>query len=471
MNTYWSRGMLRGAGVFGSCSALALLTALGCGEVSNLGTNPEPSGGDSSGDPIGGGGLGNADAGTSAAGGHGGKQAGGAPANGGQGGMAHGGDGQGGDGQGGDGVDTGPLPYPLNPTVPISADCRCADTTLTCNAGGQCVPRCEPGGVCAVWRVERSVAMLGTGDDTVYYTVSGERDELGNVLPGQAGRESLWRAHYPDLAPTKVAVLGDGQHQISARIGDKTFLLTNHDTVLAVDDSGSVVERELPDDVSMGLVTSEGVFTLAMDGSIARLALGADGSFGSAFEALVPAAEDDPDVYSSLILVTDRLWRAYGPKICSFDLADLQAAPHCLPNAFYSHLYGATGSRIVARHDRGWVYELDVDNQTTRLLWMSDDLLGFTGTMAGGFVTGWAAAHSDIGSSVLGRFPTEAPAKKVTPLIAQAVVRAMSENGADGGVSLVPPAVTTEAVYWTQWIYDDRGPGTSRYIFRAPLPQ
>lgn len=472
MNYYWRGGVVRGTRAFGLCSALGLATAIGCGEVSNLGDNGEPdAGGDWNGDAGGGGDRLTAGAGTAAIGGHGGKQAAGGPAIGGRGGDEQGGEGPAVGGQGGEGVDTVPLPYPLNPTVPISEGCGCADGAATCNAAGQCVPRCEPGGVCAAWRIERGVTMLGTNDDTVYYVVRAERDELGNVLPGEAGRETLWRANYPERSPTKLATLGDGQHQVVARISDKTFLLTNHNTVLAVDDGGNSIERDLPDDLAEPIVTPEGIFTLAMDGSIARLALDADGSFGSAFEALVPAAEGDPDGYARLILVTDRLWRAYGPKLCSFELANLQAAPHCIANAFYSHPYGATGSRIVVRHDLGYVYEVDVDNQTTRLLWMGGTLRTFTGTMAGGFVTGWDAGEPDIGDSVLGRFPTEGAAKKITPLIAQAVVRAMSENGAAGGVNLVPPAVTAEAVYWTQWINDDRGPGISRYIFRAPLPQ
>jgi len=429
---------------------------------------------------MGGGGSGNAIGGTSpnaggrsgqAGGGHGGNVA-----SGGHGGkVASGGKnrGQAGGGEGGDTTDSA-LPYPLNPTLPINPDCSCADEASVCNAAGQCVPRCEPGGVCAVWRVDRDVLSTLTSDDVLYFTVAAAHDDLGNPLPGEAGQDSLWKVHYPDGAPTKLAMFEGDQHSLLAHFSGKTWLSIAHSgstSVTAIGDDGSVVERTLPDAAVDVAVNAAGVFTLALDGSIDRLAIGADGALGTAFENVVPGEGDVANDIDHRVFVSDRLWRQHGSQLCSFDLANLQVAPHCADGE-YAWIFGATGSRIVALGELGpYVSALDVDQQTSRLLWQSPTFQQIGGTMAAGFITGWVTEYPDLGASMLVRFPTDGIARSPTPLIDQDVVRAMARVSGDLGVQVRPPAVTADAVYWTQWLYDPRGPGASRYIFRAPLPK
>jgi len=357
----------------------------------------------------------------------------------------------------------------LNPTVPISADCSCTDAASVCNAAGQCVPRCEPGGVCAAWRVDRGVLGTVTSNDTLYYVVAGQHDDLGNPLPGEAGQESLWRVHYPEPTPTKVAMLGGARNLLLAHFSDTTYLRTFDKSVLAVKDSGSLVKHDLANDTGGISVSPDGVFTLAQDGTISRLALAADGSFGASFDSVLPG-EGVVQFDHLGIFAGDRLWRLYGLKLCSFDVGNLQAAGHCVSTE-YREILGATGGRVVAINfvSEG-IDEVDIDNQMVRNLWRWDISHSFRGTMAGGFVTGWLGDSN--GESMLARFPTEGVAKKPAPLIAQDVVRAMvtaNSNVADGGFDAV--AVTSDAVYWTQTYGDYMGLGISRYIFRAPLPQ
>jgi hypothetical protein len=491
MNGNEGGGMLWGGAIWSSCSALALLTAMGCGEITSLGNNTGTAGGGgSTSDDADGGGSGRASGGTSpntdaggradagqTGGGSGGKQAGGGhdggqPAGGNDGGGQAGGGGHGGDGgQGGD-VDVAPLPYPLNPTVPISADCSCADPASVCNAAGECVPRCEPGGVCAVWRVDRDVLSMLTSGDTLYYAVAAGHDDLGNPLPGEAGQESLWKVHYPDSTPTKLAMLAHGHANILARFGGKTYVDAGRRSVLAIGDDGSVVERDWPDAAFGVSVSAAGVFTVGVEGSIDHLAIGPDGTFGADFVNVVQGPGDVANDIDLSVFVSDRLWRQHGSQLCSFDLANLQAAPHC-EGSENAWVYGATGGRIVTMSEfgGGYISEHDVDEHDQRILWVPPDSQRFTGTMAAGFITGWMWDYPDLGASMLGRFPTEGIAKKPTPLIGQDVVRAMAEVSGDRGVSLMPPAVTSDAIYWTQWFNDPVGPGASRYIFRAPLPQ
>lgn len=454
MNHSHRLGLLRRTALFGPCVTLVVLGAASCGDVTSLGENAAQAGeGGSTVDVTGGG-----EAGSKAGGGH--ARGGGQPEDGG--------------GQGGQGTELGPLPYPLYPTLPVSADCSCDDDDSVCSAAGQCVPRCEPGGVCAMWRVDRDVQSWLTSEDILYFVIGGQVDDLGNPLPGEAGQASLWKVQETDSAPTRLAALPGRVHWLLAHFSGKIYVgaYANNDvlSVIAVDESGTLAERALPDDaLDTFSVSPDGVFVVAQDGSIARLTLGIDGSFGAAFEPIVPGTGDAPSDHVT-VLASDRLWREHAGTLCSFDLADLQAGGSCV-DSDSSGLLGAEGSRVFFRSaGTEAAHEFDMETQMSRLLWRPQgDFFGFNGTLAGGFITAWIVQYPDSGGSMLGRFPTEGAAMDPTPLVAQQVVRAMVEvDGDHGGFSTqTAPAVTSGAVYWTQWFSDE---SASRYIFRAPLP-
>lgn len=460
MNRSHRLGLLRRTTFYGSFITLVVLGAASCGDVKSLGENRADAGeGGSNGDMNAGGEPGS---------GSGGK-VGETPAGGGHDGGGLGVEG----GQGGRGIDPGPLPYPLYPTLPISADCSCDDDDLVCNAADECVPRCEPGGVCAMWRVDGAVLSWLTSEDVVYFVTPGQLDDLGEPLPGEAGQNTLWTFNETSSAPTKLAAVAGRNHGLLAHFSGKTYVGTyieDVQTVIAVDDDGTVAERALPDSAVHFTVSRDGVFTIAFDGSIDRLTLSPDGSFGAAFENVVPgAAHEDPFPHVD-VLASDRLWREHANTLCSFDLANLQAAGTCV-NSYSDGPWGAKGSRIVYHSSlTEGVNEFDMDTQMTRVLWSpKNDFFAFSGTMAGGFITGWMVQYPDPGGSMLARFPTEGVAMDPLPLISQQVVRAIVEVSGDaGGFSTqTSPAVTSDAVYWTQW-FDDAD--AARYIFRAPLP-
>ena len=82
-------------------------------------------------------------------------------------------------GQVGTGANTSPTPYISNPTLPIDPSCTCASSDNICNAAGNCVPRCDSEGRCAMWLTNRSVKDLFVDADTFYYATSAVVDPLG----------------------------------------------------------------------------------------------------------------------------------------------------------------------------------------------------------------------------------------------------------------------------------------------------
>jgi hypothetical protein len=74
-----------------------------------------------------------------------------------------------------------------------------------------------------------------------------------------------------------------------------------------------------------------------------------------------------------------------------------------------------------------------------------------------------------VAPSTLVRIPVASPAQP-TPLISNEVANAIANSGTDFP-GLAGPMVTSDAVYFSQTWQEPKGPGTSRYIFRAPLPE
>lgn len=63
-----------------------------------------------------------------------------------------------------------------------------------------------------------------------------------------------------------------------------------------------------------------------------------------------------------------------------------------------------------------------------------------------------------------------ASAAPPTPLISTEVAAALADSGIDFP-GLAGLMVTSDAAYFTQALQEPKCPGTSRCIFRAPLPQ
>lgn len=492
MSSNNGRGRRRGVFLLCGCGALALMSAAGCGVVANLGNSPTTRGEGGEG----GEGVGQADGGEPVAAGA--KNGGGSKANqGGTGAFGNGGDsataGRGGSqapvmdagGEGGlSGAGNGPglMPYPLQPTAPISADCTCTDADSVCNALNQCVPRCEPGGVCAVWRIERGFTSTLVNGDDVYFVLAAAHDSFGNPVAGDEGKETLWKARYPDLAPTKLGALADEGSQLVGRVGNTTYIQGGYSasrSLQALADDGALTARELPSGTLSTRVTAAGAFAMSADGSVAKLEISGDGSLGLGFVPAVPALEEGTP---SDLFVGDRLWRGrlWGES-CSFDLAALDAPGLC--NAPGTKLFlGVNGSRAVIFGEDYSVKEVDVGTGAVRVLSDMFEPAAWSSAnpgmaLANGWVTMLRSDENHVGGqpevrdqpSTLVRFPVASPAP-ASPLISNEVATAIATSGADFPF-LAGPMVTSDAVYFSQTWREPKGPGTSRYIFRAPLPE
>jgi hypothetical protein len=469
MNSNNGRGRRLGALFLCGWGGLALLTAAGCGVVANLGENPETrgEGGEGGGgdEPVAAG-TKNAGGSTVNQGGTGAVDSGGAPATAGTGGSPAPVIDAGGEGGGAGSDSTGPLPYPLQPTAPISADCTCADADSVCDALNECVPRCEPGGVCAVWRIERGFTSTLVDGDDMYFVLAAAHDLFGNPVVGDEGKETLWKARYPDLAPTKVGALPDAGNRLVGRVGNKTYVWRKGSATLhALTDDGTRTAHEMPADTGYTSVTAAGAFAMLADGSIYKLEVNGDGSFGQGFVPVVPAIAVQAS--PSDLFVGDRLWRGQlTGEICSFDLAALDAPGIC-NHTWTLRILGASGSHAVILGESLSVKEIEVGTGAVRVL---SDIIDPAGmALANGWVTMVLTDENRVAPSTLARIPVGSPAPP-TQLISNEVATAMASSGTDFP-GLAGPMVTSDAVYFSQAWQEPTGPGTSRYIFRAPLPQ
>jgi hypothetical protein len=468
--------MRQGALFLCGWGALALLTAAGCGVVANLGDDPTTRGeggeGGDGGEPVGAG-TKNAGGSTVNQGGTGALDSGGAPVTAGTGGAHEpvidvGGEGGGSGAGGSDPI--GLLPYPLQPTAPISADCTCADADSVCNAQNQCVPRCEPGGVCAVWRIDRGFTSTLVNGDDIYFVLAAPHDLFGNPVGGDEGRVTLWKARYPDLAPTKLGALSNEGSKLVGHVGNKTYAWSKWGgsaslPLQAVADDGTVTEHEVPADTAFTSVTAAGAFAMSADGSISKLEISGDGSFGQGFVPAVPAPAVNGIPYD--LFVGDRLWRGQlSGDICSFDLAALDAPGVC--NFTWTlRILGASGRHAVILGESFSVKEVDVGAGAVRVL---SDIIDPAGmALANGWVTMVLTDEHRVAPSTLVRIPVASPAPP-TPLISNEVATAIANSGTDFP-GLAGPMVTSDAVYFSQAWQEPKGPGTSRYIFRVPLPE
>lgn len=488
MNSNNVRGRREGVLLFGG-AALALMIAAGCGAVANLGNNPLPTGeggeGGEGGEPLAAG-TENAGGSTPNQGGTGALGNGGATPTAGTGGSQAPVTGAGGEGgvSGAGGGPTDVLPYPLQPTAPISADCTCADADSVCNALNQCVPRCEPGGVCAVWRIDRGFTSTLVDGDDIYFVLAAAHDSFGNPVDGDEGKETLWKARYPDLPPTKLGALAGERSRLVGRVGNKTYAqtwLNARRSLQALADDGTLTAHEVPADlVDAVRVTAAGVFAMSADGSIAKLEIGDDGSFGEGFGPAVPALADGGTPWD--LFVGDRVWRGQmlGP-ICSFDLAALDAPGVCAGTGTH-FILGVSGSRAVVFGEDYSLKEVDVGTGAVRVLSNSYEPASFSSAnpgmaLANGWVTMLLSDKNHYGGrpegldqpSTLVRIPVASPAPP-TPLISNEVATAIATSGGDFPF-IAGPMVTSEAVYFSQVWQEPKGPGTSRYIFRVPLSE
>jgi hypothetical protein len=389
----------------------------------------------------------------------------------------------GGDGGGAGSDSTDPVPYPLQPTAPISADCTCADADSVCNALNECVPRCEPGGVCAVWRIERGFTSTLVNGDDIYFVLAAAHDLFGNPVAGDEGKETLWKARYPDLAPTKLGALAVKPSYLVGRVGNTSYLQGGYFgsmSLQALADDGTLTTREMPANTIVTRVTAAGAFAMSSDGSIAKLEIGGDGSLGQGFVPAVPALAQGRTPTD--LFVGDRLWRGQTHSgTCSFDLAALDAPGVCA-SAGTKMFLGVSGSRALIFAETYSVTEVDVGTGAARVL--SDVYepsswgLGNPGmALANGWVTRLLSDRKHFGGrpegldepSTLVRFPVASPAP-ATPVFSNEVATALADSGADFPF-VTGPMVTSNAVYFSQTWQEPKGPGTSRYIFRAPLPE
>jgi hypothetical protein len=374
--------------------------------------------------------------------------------------IVGGGDG-GGSGAGPEPIDL--LPYPLQPTLPISADCSCADADSVCNALNQCVPRCEPGGVCAVWRIDRGFTSTLVEGDDMYFVMEAAHDLFGNLVAGDEGKETLWKARYPDLAPTKLGALAGEGGKLVGHVGNKTYLFWRGASLLALADDGTATAHDPPADTVHMSVTAAGAFALLLDGSIFKLEVNGDGSFGQGFVPAVPAPAVNG--HPQDLFVGERLWRGQlSGEICSFDLAALDAPGVC-NHTWTQRILGASGSHAVILGESMVVKEVEVGTGAVRAL---SDIIDPAGmALANGWVTMVLTDPNRVAPSMLARIPVASPAQP-TPLISNEVAAALADSGTDFP-GLAGPLVTSDAVYFSQALQERTGPGTSRYIFRAPL--
>jgi hypothetical protein len=309
-------------------------------------------------------------------------------------------------------------------------------------------------------------------------------DLFGNPVAGDEGKETLWKARYPDLAPTKLGALAGEGSQLVGRVGNKTYVQGGpyaSRSLQALADDGTLTARELPADAGLTSVTAAGAFVILAGGSIAKLEISGDGSFGQGFVPAVPApAQGTP----STLFVGDRLWRGqtYG-GLCSFDLAALDAPGVCTTIGDARLILGASGSRaVIFGYLDATMQEVDVGTGAIRVLsgnlepavWSSANP-GMA--LANGWVTMLLTDKKHYGGrpagldqpSTLVRIPVASPAP-ATPLTSNEVAAAMANSGTDFPF-LAGPMVTSDAVYFSQAWQDGTGPGTSRYIFRVPLPE
>lgn len=361
---------------------------------------------------------------------------------------------------GGDaGAPTAPTPYPLEPTLPIPADCSCASEDEVCNAASECVPRCSDDGVCAVWRVgHRWTSVITSGED-IYYTEQGSLDVLGNPLPGDDGKEGLWKAHYPDAAPTRIAAL-DGQYNaILARIHDKTYI-QKYPKVLVVSDDGTSTERALPEGAYLVQVAETGVYFMRSDSAVARIPLDEDGGVTGEPEELLPP----PTRTVRNLLISDRLWVQVEEELCGYDLADLAAAPTC--DGVLGFVISVGQSEVfIKQWPMSGISQWDAAHDTWRVLYDGNDS-SFSPTVAGDFIYAWSFDQFAMPTkSMLFRVPTVGPAELPTALISEAVANAYMVGEHAFGSGIFAPQVTSEGVYWQQSTDD----ALSRYIFRLPL--
>lgn len=237
--------------------------------------------------------------------------------------------------------------------------------------------------------------------------------------------------------------------------------------------SGTITTHEVPPDTGYMSVTAAGAFAMLVDSSIYKLEVNSDGSFGQGFVAAVPA----PAVQGSPsdLFVGDRLWRAhlYGGEICSFDLAALDAPGVC--NSTWTHqILGANGSHAIIFGESEAVKDVDVGTGVVRVL---SDIIRPRGlALRNGWVTMILADKSYVGGqpevpepTTLVRIPVASPAPP-TPLISNEVATAITNSGTDFPF-VEGPIVTSDAVYFSQALQEPKGPGTSRYILRVPLPE
>jgi hypothetical protein len=459
------RGTLLEFGVRGTVGALAgVLLAAACGKTSNLGDDLQPAGGDGAFAEAGGGGGdgvgGTAVGGTSV----GGTTAAGGPTNMSDGGVA--GDGSlggasGATGMGGDGGAPDALPYPLAPTVPAPADCGC-ESDEVCNAAHVCVPRCEPGGVCAVWRIERNVTSVRGSGDAMYFVLAPARDSLGNPLPDETGKESLWKAVYPG-EPQRLASLTGAENEIMAIFGGKTYLRRPREAVIAIDDDGSATQHALPANTRAVAVSQSGVFAELPEGAVWRLELGADGTVsGGDFAELISAPS--PAELRGGLFVEERLWYVYdGSRVCSLDWSVGTASEQCMSNISAGTMVAARGGRVF-RYDYG-IVEVNVDEQTSRTLARLSQKIPRV-ALGDGFMTAWTSDF-DSPPFTLVRFPTDGPAQAPTALFSERVRDAMASISSSPHVS--DPALVGGFAYWAPFVWDPTGSSVAHYIFRAPV--
>lgn len=352
-----------------------------------------------------------------------------------------------------------PDAYPLHPTRPVPAE-ACADESLVRNADGQCVPRCSDDGVCAMWRIEHAWTSALTSGEDLYFTLKGSLDPLGNPLPGDDGKEALWKGHYPDAQPTRIASLSGQDNLVLARTHNKTYVERYPNVLSVVGDDGTVTERALPAEADLTRVTETGVYFVRSDSTVARIPLDEDGGVTGDAEQLLPAQAG----LVRALLVSDRLWLQIDFELCAYNLSELTAAPKCRGLMRQSEVIGIRQGTVTIFQDDivDSVVQWDIDQDGSRTLYEVDSAdANSVATVADDFLYGWSTDYDVPAKSMLFRAPAVGAAELPTRLISKEVAQAYLSAG---GTPLIAPQVTSEGVYWQQ----GRDEKLSRYIFRLP---
>jgi hypothetical protein len=389
---------------------------------------------------------------------------------------------------GGGGGQGARLSYPWAPTLPVDPGCTCPTTAEVCNAAGECVPRCDEEGRCALWLTERSIVNLYLDGSTLYYLTSATKDALENTYDDEA----LWSVVYPGGTPSKIAGdLGRGG-TILGRVNGATYVTTSLGTypntvwvVSEISDQGQIRRVELGSICTPSVLGPDALYS-ACESGVYRIGLAAD----AAPEQL--SSLNGTDSLTGGLALGDRLWctgyyaNLDGGVMSSSLYALDPTTPTADPPSFgWGTVLAASGPRAIVRNDRHiGSYLYTVDESGTKLNIFN---VGNAGPLqrprpAGNWIYLLYQPEPVIGQPgdpLLQRAPitvARLPQDVLPPALVS--VMAASPPSIDpttyGSAALPLYAVNDRDLFWVQNVYSETLRSTStaipQYIFHASLP-